>query len=280
LSKGEAPQQRGEGFLMNHRIILSISLIALVIVLALTLPTRRGEVVACDVGQGDAILASYKNIQILTDLGPDNKKLLACLSRHMPFWDKEIEVVILTHGDSDHIGGLNDLLKSYKVDQFYTNGLLDKDIEQKIYSKKIGQNDVISTNMFDFEVVSPDKNDKNLVDGNLGSVVGYLNYKGEKKWSMFMTGDMDLETEQRLVWRQILRPAQDQVDVLKVSHHGSETATGDEILDVLKPKVAAISVGKNNKFGHPRKEVLDRLEARNIKIERTDEMGDVVFKLD
>jgi competence protein ComEC len=262
---------------MKNRIILFISFLALVVIFGLTLPSKKGEVVVCDVGQGDAILASYKDIQILIDTGPDNKKLLSCLDRHMPFWDKEIEVVILTHGDSDHVGGLNDLLKSYKVDQFFTNGLLNQDIEQKIYSKKIGQNDLISTNMFDFEVVSPDKNEASLKDGNSASVVGYLDYKGRERWSMFMTGDMDLETEQRLVWREIVTKT---VEVLKVSHHGSETATGEEILNILKPKVAVISVGKNNKFGHPRKEVLERLKARNIKIERTDEIGDVIFKLD
>jgi competence protein ComEC len=261
---------------MKNRLILLISLVALVVIFGLTLPSKKGEVVVCDVGQGDAILAVYKNIQILIDTGPDNKKVLTCLENHMPFWDKQIEIVILTHGDSDHVGGLNDVLKSYKVDQFFSNGLLDKKIEQKIYSKKIGQNDVISTNMFDFEVVSPDKNDKNLVDGNSASVVGYLDYKGDEKWSMLMTGDMDLETEQRLVWRKIITKT---VDVLKVSHHGSETATGEEILDVLKPKLAVISVGKNNRFGHPRKEVLERLKERNIEVRRTDAEGEIILKL-
>jgi len=270
--KGRSPEGERDLF-MKNRIILFISLLALVIVFGMTLPDGRARVIVCDVEQGDAILATYKNFQMLFDLGPDNKKLMSCLDKHLPFWDKTIEVVILSHGDSDHIGGLNDLLRSYKVDQFFSNGLLDKSIEQKIYSKKIGQNDVISTNMFSFEVVSPDQNQENLNDSNSMSVVGYLRAKG---WSMFMTGDMDLETEQRLVWREIL---QSRTDVLKVSHHGSETATGEEILDVLKPKIAVISVGKNNKFGHPRVEVLERLKNRNIEIRRTDEEGDIVFKI-
>jgi competence protein ComEC len=262
---------------MKNRIILFISLLGLVGIFWLTLPNKSAQVIVCDVGQGDAILATYKNFQMLFDLGPDNKKLMSCLDKHVPFWDKTIEVVVLTHGDSDHVGGLNDLLRSYKVDQFFTNGLLDKSIEQKIYSKKIGQNDVINTNVFDFEVVSPDKNEENLKDGNSASVVGYLDYKGGKKWSIFMTGDMDLETEQRLVWREIVTKS---VDILKVSHHGSETATGEEILNILKPKMAVISVGKNNKFGHPRKEVVERLKNRNIEIRRTDEMGEIIFNLD
>ncbi|MFA5532629.1 MAG: MBL fold metallo-hydrolase [Candidatus Shapirobacteria bacterium] len=261
---------------MKNRIILFVSLIALIIIFGLTLPNKKAKVVVCDVGQGDAILATYKNIQILVDVGPNNKKVLTCLDRHIPFWDKTIEVVILTHGDSDHVGGLDDILRSYKVSNFYSNGLLGKDIEQKIYSKKIGQNDVISINMFDFEVVNPGKNEEGLMDENKNAVAGVLDYKGEEKWSIFLSGDIEKETEQRLVWREILKK---QVDVLKVSHHGSESATSEEILDFLKPKMAVISVGVNNRFGHPRGEVLERLNKRDIEIERTDEVGDVVFNL-
>jgi len=265
---------------MKNRIILFISSVTLIIIFGLTLPSKKAKVVVCDVGQGDAILATYKNIQILIDVGPNNKKVLSCLDRYMPFWDKRIEMIILTHGDSDHIGGLSDILRSYKIDNFYSNGLLNQNVEQKISSKKIGQNDVINTNMFDFEVVNPTKNDPTTADvvltgrdENKDSIVGYLR---TNNWSMFMTGDMDLETEQRLVWREILDK---KVDVLKVSHHGSESATSDEILDLLKPKVAVISVGKDNRFGHPRKEALERLNLRNIEIKRTDEIGNVVFEL-
>lgn len=245
-----------------------------------SLPTKAGKVVFCNVGQGDAILATYKNIQILIDTGPDNKKVLECLNRHMPFWDKTIEVMILTHGDSDHIGGLNDLKKSYKIEKYFTNGLLGKDIEQNIYSQKINQNDVISTNMFDFEVVSPVKS-METDDDNINSVAGYLVYKGSIKWRAFLSADIDKETEQRLVWQKVLRQAQynSGVDVLKVTHHGSENGTSDEILDFLKPKTAVISVGKNNRFDHPRREVLERLNKRNIEIKRTDIDGEIVFKL-
>jgi len=73
----------------------------------------------------------------------------------------------------------------------------------------------------------------------------------------------------------ILRPIEDQVDILKVSHHGSKNGTSEEILNILKPKVAVISVGKENKFGHPTKEVLDKLKAKNIEIKRTDQNGEI-----
>ena len=229
-----------------------------------TLPNNKAQVIVCDVGQGDAILVTYKNIQMLFDTGPDNKKLMTCLEDHVPFWDKTIEVVILSHGDSDHIGGLNDLLKSYKVAQLFSN-------EQNIYSQKIGQNEIVSTNMFDFEVVSSGEN-----NGNDDSIVGYLTSKRKEGWSMFMSGDISAEIEQRLVWRKTVDKP---VDVLKVSHHGSETATSEEILEILEPKIAVISVGKNNNFGHPREKTLERLKSKNIEIRRTDLEGEIIFSL-
>lgn len=261
---------------MKNKILLFLSLIALVIIFYVTLPSNKAKVVVCDVGQGDAILAVYKNIQLLIDVGPDNKKVLKCLSNHLPFWDKTIEVVILTHGDNDHVGGLNDLLRSYKVSQFFSNGLLNKEIEQKIYSRKINQNDIFSVGLFEFEVVSPPVDSFTILAGeNENSIVGIL--KNIKTgWTMFMSGDMDIETEQRLVWRKILN---NKVDVLKVSHHGSNTGTSEELLEVLKPKVAVISVGKNNRFGHPTKEILEKLKNKNIEIKRTDLEGEILIRI-
>ena len=266
---------------MKNKILIYLSLIALIIIFYLTLPDNQAKVVVCDVGQGDAILATYKNVQLLVDVGPDNKKVLKCLENHLPFWDKTIEVVILTHGDSDHIGGLNDLLRSYKIKKFFSNGQLGEEIEQKIYSQNLSQNDIISVGLFQFEVMSPGINLENMTD-NENSVVGFLKYpsiNSGRVWSMFMSGDIDKETEQRLVWREILRQTQDEVDVLKVSHHGSDSGTSDEILEVLKPKVAVISVGKNNRFGHPTEEILKKLEDKKIKIKRTDIDGEILFRI-
>jgi competence protein ComEC len=258
------------------RLILFISLIGLVVMFWVTLPENKPVVIVCDVGQGDAILATYKNTQILFDVGPDNKKVLKCLENHVPFWDKTIEAVILSHGDSDHTGGLTDLMKVYKVKNFFSNGYLDGDIEQKIYSQKISQNDIISISLFNFEVVWPEQNPEKAVDGNENSVVGILTVKN-KDWSMLLTGDMEKEVEQKLVWRQILKSP---VKILKVSHHGSESATSEELLKLIKPKIAVISVGKNNKFDHPREEVLDRLKNVGAEVFRTDISGDITFEVE
>lgn len=257
------------------RLILFLSLIGLIGIFYFTLPSDKPIVVVCDVGQGDAILAEYKNIQLLVDTGPDNKKVLKCLENHMPFWDKTIEAVVLTHGDSDHIGGLDDVIKSYKVDNFLTNGYLDSQIEQKISSKKIAQNDIVAIGLFSFEVVWPEEIPEKEEDGNQNSVAGILRVKNSD-WSMFLSGDMESDAEQKLVWREILDKP---VTVLKVSHHGSKTATSQNLLNVLKPEVAVISVGKNNRFGHPTEEVLERLRNIGAEIKRTDEEGEVVFNI-
>ncbi len=256
---------------MRYRLILFLSLIVLVVLFWVTLPSKKVGVIFCDVGQGDAILVTYKNWQMLVDSGPNNKKVLACLENNLPFWDKKIEVFLITHGDSDHSGGVIDVFKYYKVDKFFSNGDLEKDIEQKYYSTKLNTFDIIKTNMIEFEILNSWENYKNGGTENEKSIAGILSYKDMR---IFLAGDITGDVERRLVWQKILKEG---VDVLKVSHHGSKEATSEELLEVLKPKLAVISVGVKNKFGHPVKEILDRLEKKGVKIRRTDLEGEIVF---
>ncbi len=244
---------------MRHRLILFLSLVVLVILFWLTLPNNKVKVIVCDVGQGDAILVTYKNWQMLIDTGPKNKKVLTCLSQNMPFWDKTIELIMITHGDSDHNGGLEDISKYYQI-------------EQNIYSKNVTQFDLIKTNWMVFEVVNSGE-----IDNNENSIAGILRYWSvdlKKEVKVFMAADITADVERRLVWQGILK---EPIDILKVSHHGSKGATSEELLEVLKPKMAVISVGSKNSFGHPTKEVLERLKKRGIEIKRTDIGGDVII---
>lgn len=249
---------------MKIRLILFLSLIVLVILFWLTWPSQKVKVIFCDVGQGDATLVIYKNWQMLIDTGPNNKMVLNCLEKNVPFWDKKIEVVMITHGDNDHDGGLVDVSKFYQI-------------EQMIYSKNVSQSDLIKTNWMEFEVVNPKERVKEGEDNNENSIAGILRFYDDKlkrEIKVFMAADIDTETEQRLVWQGVLRQGYGTlgsgVDILKVSHHGSKNGTSEELLNVLKPKIAVISVGAKNRFGHPTQEVLNRLKERNIKIERTD----------
>ena len=259
---------------MKIRILLILSILFLILGWSWSLKNEGAKIIFCDVGQGDGILVTKKNWQMLVDTGPNNKKILTCLEKYMPFWDKTLEVVLVTHGDSDHSGGLADVLKSYKTVDVFSNDDLKALNEQKISSKKMRQNDILKMGLFSFEVENPRGFEKNGEDNNTTSIAGILSYKTIK---ILLTADITSEVEQRLVWQNLLPK---KIDILKVAHHGSAAATSDELLDFVKPQVGVISVGAKNRFGHPRKEVLERLQKRGIKIERTDFNGDVVMNLD
>ncbi len=102
---------------LSFSLILVLSVVWLAVI---TFPDNNLHIIACDVGQGDAMLLTYKNFQVLIDGGP-NSKVLPCLSGHMPFWDRQIEVVILTHPEADHFIGLIDVFKNYKIKYFLAN---------------------------------------------------------------------------------------------------------------------------------------------------------------
>jgi competence protein ComEC len=259
---------------MKVKIIILVSMVIVLGMFWWSLRNQEAKLVVCDVGQGDAILFTKKSQQVLVDTGPDNKKVLSCLERYLPFWDKKIEVLILSHSDQDHVGGLRDVLKSYKIENVFNNDELKPLIEQNIYSKKLKQNDIIEYGLIKFEVVNPENLDNFINENNDQSIAGILSYKDI---DIFLTGDISSEVEQRLVWKEIIK---NPVEILKVSHHGSETASSQELMDTIKPKYGLISVGKGNKFGHPGEEVIKRLKNNNVNIRRTDEEGDLVFKLD
>jgi len=239
---------------------------------------KEMKVVFCDVGQGDGALIIKGSFQMLVDVGGDNQKMLGCLSRHLPFWDKTIEAVVVSHWDTDHSGGLAGIYRYYTIEKLYANQSPPPTNEQKFYPTKVGLNDVIRFGEIDFEILNGLVEDG---DQNENSLVGLLRYRDlptEGQVKILMMGDTTSEVEQRLVWQGSLKMAlmDGGVDVLKVSHHGSDRATSEELLDEIKPKMAIISVGKNNKFGHPAKEVLEKLERRGISVRRTDVEGDVL----
>lgn len=217
------------------------------------MPDEKVKIVFCNVGQGDGALVMQGSRQLLIDVGPDNQKMVACLGRYLPFWDKTIEAIIISHGDDDHDGGLASVERSYRVENLY---------------RDLRKNDVFRLGKIVFEAVHPD----DLVgDSNSDSVVGVVNGQ------ILMMGDAPIEVEQKLVWRGLLRQGYGRLGVLKVSHHGSATGTSRELVEAIKPKLAIISVGRNS-FGHPSKEVIERLGG--VEIRRTDVDGDVVVALE
>jgi len=270
----------------NIKIFLLLSGVLLLVGVWLSLPDGKTRLIFCDVGQGDGVLLSRGTFQMLYDVGPDNGKMRKCLERYMPFWDRKIEIVILSHWDNDHVGGLVDIDKGYKMEKIFSGVEAGDEFEQKVYAEVLRQNDVLRSDWFEFEVVWPERDGgigQNEADVNEMSLVGILEVSGPavagSAIKVLLMGDASVEVEQRLVWRKVLAASNAvNIDVLKVGHHGSSTSTSEELLEEVKPKVGVIGVGKNS-FGHPTREVLDRLEKFGVEVKRTDEDGDVVMVL-
>jgi len=245
------------------------------------------KVVFLDVGQGDAIYIEAPNgRQMLIDGGPD-ATLLSRLSGVMPFADRSIDMIVATHPDLDHIGGFPVLLDNYKVGSILENGASGDSkaytsVEEKIANKKInkiiakkGMHIILDDkrNIY-FDILFPDR-DVNALASNDGSIVGKLIY-GEN--SFMFTGDASLYTENLIEWNE--KDSTLDSDVLKLGHHGSKTSSSILWLKKVSPEVAIISVDKGNKYGHPHKELLDRLSFLKIPFLSTADIGNIVFESD
>ena len=247
-------------------------------------PDTKVHVVACDVGQGDGIVIWRGSTQVVIDGGPNNK-IVDCLSKFVPFWDRAIELMVLTHPEADHMTGLIEVLERYEVEQLVTGnvgkstgvfGRFKQAVEGDGVPVHIAvAGEEIRVNGLEFEVVNPRQIEDKRVLGarvmkegvNEMSVVLRLEYA---EFSALFTGDISSDTEEAL----INSGADLRSDVLKVGHHGSKYSSGQAFLAAVKPVVAIISVGKN-RYGHPTQEALERLKAVGAKILRTDEAGDV-----
>ncbi len=247
--------------------------------------SRSGLTVAfLDVGQGDAIFIQAENgNQVLLDGGP-NKAVLSQLSKIMPFYDRSIDVVIATHPDGDHIGGLPDVLNRYNVDLVIEPGVesdtaVYKEFERLVEEKGVkkllarrGMKIILNDNTY-LLILFPDR-DVSGFDSNDASIVAKLVYE---KTSFLFMGDSPKKIEEYLV---SLDKEKLNTDVLKVGHHGSRTSTSESFLGYTSPEYAIISAGKNNRYGHPHKETLDMLNKFQIRILRTDESGIIKIKSD
>lgn len=221
-----------------------------------------------------------KDTQILID-GGDGKDILNKLGKYLPFYDKKIELMIMTHPDKDHIGGLVEVLRYYEVEQILMTGIkcekaICRERDKLIAEKNIpvayahfGQE--IKAGNINMVVLHPFESLKNqeVKDSNDASIFLKFILNGE---SYLLTGDAGFKVDKKLLDKNINLKSK----ILKVSHHGSKYGTSNEFLKAVKPEKAIISVGKNS-YGHPAKELLNRLKNINAQIFRTDEIGDVIF---
>ena len=284
---------------MNNRILATLALIFLGLGSISFFQLRDLEqtrLIFCDVGQGDGILITSGTKQVVVDGGPGNK-MVDCLGAKMPFWDRQIEMVVLTHPQRDHMEGLIGVLERYDVGTVVSTGVpndtevfraWERAVEAeraRVYLPHIGDRFVVNPRRgTTLSVLWPDRDQAARwqqdppTDLNETSIVMRLEWDNPSTRSArsgqlcaYLTGDIPKEILVDLIDRGC--------QILKVSHHGSKTGTSKEVLDKAKPKVAVIQVGKNS-FGHPHKEVLDLLYQRNVKVLRSDTDGKVEITAD
>jgi len=237
-----------------------------------------------DIGQGDAIyIRAPGGHDMLVDGGP-GPIVIRRLSEVMPFYDRSIDVVIETHPDADHIGGLPSVMKRFHVGLFMEPGVesgnaIDDEIRRVRDEEKIDH--VLARRGMrvdigggaSFDILYPNR-DVSHLETNTASIVGQVHYGST---TVMLTGDSPKVVETALVrfYGNMLKS-----DVLKAGHHGSHTSSGEEYVRTVSPKYAVISAGLNNRYGHPHKEVVDLFNTLNIPMLRTYELGTIEFLSD
>lgn len=228
-----------------------------------------------DVGQGDAIFIETPNgNQILIDGGPDNK-VIQELAKVMPFYDREIDMVIASHPHADHIAGLVEVLERYDVKNIleakesYSSPVFpvwhdaqaneNSNLIEAVFGQEIDLGNDVK-----IAVIYPNKSYDGILlnKPHQANVVVMLTYRN---FRLLLTGDAEASAE-----KEMINTGQDiDADILKIGHHGSKTSTTQNFLEKVSPEVAIIQVGKN-RYGHPTAEVLKRLENFGVKYYRTD----------
>jgi competence protein ComEC len=274
---------------MKHwRWLLIIAVISLATAFYANKSDERVQVSFLDVGQGDAILIRQGSFEVLVDGGPSPQAISLALGKYLPFWDRTIELVVLTHPHDDHLAGLVEVLRRYRVEQVLEPPVIEDeslDFTPDLYAewrRLIAEKGIwtitaqayqdLRCARIELEVLNPPlallTGTQSDVDNNgvvLDVRVGDI--------SFLLTGDLMEEDEQELTITRMLSNC----TVLKLAHHGSKTSSSQGFLNVARPQVAVISVGEND-YGHPSVEVLERL--KGLMLYRTDEDGTITFFTD
>jgi len=291
---GKAAAEPGDGPALARiarRVLRPLPMTAaLVLILAAislgSLPDGRLHLTVLDIGQGDAILVETPSgVTVLIDGGPDPELTLRRLGANLPFFERRVDLMVLSHPHQDHVAGLVEVLRRYNVgallhagigfeNQAYDRLLADADVEPGMSIGLARSGGVVRLDAdTSLEVLYPAEADATspLPEGDInnGSVVLLL---GHGAFDALLTGDAEAPIEEALVRRGLVS----QIEVLKVGHHGSASSTTRALLDATRPGVAVISAGADNEYGHPAFETLAALATvPGLTVHRTDLEGDV-----
>lgn len=240
-----------------------------------SLPDGKLHIIFCDVGQGDAAYIRFPDGRdMVVDGGPDNK-IIDCLGRHMPFWDRNIDVVVMTHPQKDHFYGLISVFERFNVAYFVRSTIESSDQSFKTLQDSVAKKQVpiqyvssgsrVAVSSTSLSMLSP----PNILGA---ATPGEVNDDSLVFWLRFGSFDALFTADATMTETKNL--ADHEVELLKVPHHGSKTGMTKGFIDLLKPKLAVISVGKNS-YGHPSPEALKLLADIGARVLRTDKDGDI-----
>ena len=248
---------------------------------------RHGELTVAflDIGQGDSIYIEAPNgNQMLIDGGPSSGAELRALGGVIPFYDRSLDLVLATHPDQDHVGGLPAVIERMNVLGVMTTentsgtgayGAFEKAITEKHPTRvlaRAGERIILDRGVV-LEILFPDRNTGGW-ETNTASIVARLSYRNK---SFLFTGDSPQAVEKYIVSNNGLMLHS---NVLKLGHHGSRTSSSKIFLSAVDPEYTIISAGKDNKYGHPHKEIIDLLAELKIPTISTIDHGTIIFKTD
>lgn len=271
---------------LNYLLVCGILVAAIIWFFAYGLinadSNNETKLIFFDVGQGDsAMITLPQSKQVVIDTG-DNQKVLEKIEKNMPFGDRRIEYLVLSHADSDHIGMASEIMESFSVDEVIVGPSVsnsntykkmeDTIINNKITRKQVAKGDLVCV-FYDacMEFLSPDASVKST-DTNEQSLI----FRFSVGDGVMFTGDGEKGVES--VVASSTSSEKLKSSILKVAHHGSREALSPDFLQKNDPKTAIISVGENG-YGHPNQDVINVLKDKKIEVLRTDEIGDVKFSL-
>ena len=272
--------------------IAALALVSATIGLVLVVAHRPDGVVrvtVLDVGQGDGILVeSGRGGRMVVDGGPDPNRLLLALDERLPPWDRRIDILVLSHPHEDHVAGLAAILQRYRVGRVYEPGMLGPGPGYRAWADvfanggaphgRLSTGDRLTLDQVHFRVLWPDTNRVPLKPPDGGTSINNVSIVllGEFDQHRFLlAGDVEEGVDPELLARGL--PT---VDLLKVAHHGSRTATTEAFLETVRPRVAVVSAGAGNPYGHPAPATIDRLHAIARETYRTDTDGSVEIAFD